>query len=95
MNQVEQWFSILQRKRFAAPNFADVAELEQRVLAFIAEWNEVAHPFNWTRASFDKVLAKIRCQQGRRLKFGRTRDKKESRKKGKQERNSSSFLNAR
>lgn len=59
MNQVEQWFSILQRKRFAAPNFADVAELEQKVLAFISEWNDVAHPFNWTRASFDKVLAKI------------------------------------
>jgi transposase len=59
MNQVEQWFSVLQRKRLAAPNFDDVAHLEQRILAFILEWNEVAHPFNWTRASFDKVLAKL------------------------------------
>jgi len=59
MNQVEQWFSILQRKRFAAPNFADVAELERKVLAFILEWNEVAHPFHWTQASFEKVLAGI------------------------------------
>ncbi len=24
MNQVEQWFSILQRKRLSAPNFADL-----------------------------------------------------------------------
>jgi hypothetical protein len=56
MNQVEQWFSILQRKRFRAPNFANLADLEAKVLAFIDEWNEAAHPFNWTSASFDKVL---------------------------------------
>jgi len=59
MNQVEQWFSILQRKRMVAPNFQDLADLEAKIVAFIVEWNEVAHPFNWTRASFDKVLAKV------------------------------------
>jgi hypothetical protein len=56
MNQVEQWFSILQRKRFGAPNFTDLADLEAKVLAFIEQWNEMAHPFKWTKASFDKVL---------------------------------------
>ncbi len=59
MNQVEQWFSILQRKRMAAPNFQDLADLEAKIAAFIAEWNEIAHPFNWTRESFAKVLAKV------------------------------------
>jgi hypothetical protein len=59
MNQVEQWFSILQRKRLTAPNFADLAVLEERLLAFLDEWNRHAHPFNWTARSFDKVLAKI------------------------------------
>lgn len=63
MNQVEQWFSILQRKRLRAPNFADLSDLESKVLAFIAEWNEAAQPFNWTEASFDKVLR--RAQSGR------------------------------
>jgi len=58
MNQVEQWFSILQRKRLAAPNFQDLVDLEAKIMAFIREWNQVAHPFNWTRESFDKVLAK-------------------------------------
>jgi hypothetical protein len=58
MNQVEQWFSILQRNRLAAPNFADLHDLEAKLLAFIAEWNEVAHPFKWSTKSFDKVLAK-------------------------------------
>ena len=59
MNQVEQWFSILQRKRLNAPNFADLADLQERVLAFIHEWNANAHPFNWTVKSFDKILAKV------------------------------------
>jgi transposase len=59
MNQVEQWFSILQRKRLSAPNFADLHALEERVLAFIDEWNAHAHPFNWTAKSFDKTIAKI------------------------------------
>jgi transposase len=59
MNQVEQWFSILQRKRLTAPNFADLDALEERVLAFIAEWNATAHPFAWTAKSFDKIIAKI------------------------------------
>jgi len=58
MNQVEQWFSILQRKRLVAPNFEDVVDLEAKIMTFIVEWNQVAHPFNWTRESFDKVLAK-------------------------------------
>lgn len=59
MNQVEQWFSILQRKRLTAPNFADLDALEERVHAFIAEWNEHAHPFAWTVRSCALVLAKI------------------------------------
>jgi hypothetical protein len=59
MNQVEQWFSILQRKRLVAPNFQDLADLEAKIVAFIAEWNDVAHPFNWTRESFTKVRAKV------------------------------------
>lgn len=59
MNQVEQWFSILQRKRMVAPNFRDLADLEAKIISFIAEWNDVAHPFNWTRESFTKVLAKV------------------------------------
>lgn len=59
MNQVEQWFSIVQRKRLTAPNFPDVNILEQRLLTFIKEWNETAHPFKWTAKSFVKVLAKV------------------------------------
>ena len=62
MNQVEQWFSILQRKRLRAPNFADLADLEAKILAFIDEWNEIAHPFDWTAESPPTPLE--RCPQG-------------------------------
>jgi transposase-like protein len=59
MNPVEQWFGILRRKRLRSPNFPDLAALQRAILQFIAEWNTFAHPFRWTSASFDKILAKI------------------------------------
>jgi hypothetical protein len=62
MNQVEQWFSILQRKRLRIADFADKAALAERLQAFIAEWNQVAHPFKWTTKSVAKVMAK--CKLG-------------------------------
>ena len=58
MNPVEQWFGILRRKRLRSPDFPDLAALQQAIHQFIAEWNEIAHPFRWTSASFEKVLAK-------------------------------------
>ena len=58
MNQVEQWFSILQRKRLAIADFADKAELAERLQAYIREWNEIAHPFNWSTKSVAKIMAK-------------------------------------
>jgi transposase len=58
MNQVEQWFSILQRKRLVIADFADKAELAERLQAFIREWNEVAHPFAWSTKSVAKIMAK-------------------------------------
>jgi len=58
MNQVEQWFSILQRKRLAIADFVDKAHLADRLQAFVREWNQHAHPFNWTRKSVTKIMAK-------------------------------------
>jgi transposase len=58
MNQVEQWFSILQRKRLRIADFADKAALAERLQAFIAEWDQVAHPFKWSTKSAAKVMAK-------------------------------------
>jgi hypothetical protein len=62
MNQVEQWFSILQRKRLRFSNFSDLAQLSERLMAFVAEWNSYAHPFNWSSKSATKVMAKCEAQ---------------------------------
>ena len=61
MNQVEQWFSILQRKRLCIADFADTTALAERLQAFINEWNQGAHPFNWRTKSVAKIMAK--CEQ--------------------------------
>ncbi len=58
MNQVEQWFSILQRKRLAIVDFANKSELAEKLHQFIAQWNEKAHPFNWSTKSVAKIMAK-------------------------------------
>lgn len=49
VNQVELFFSILQRQCLRPGSFRAPAELRRAVLAFIAAWNrDRAHPFRWT-----------------------------------------------
>jgi hypothetical protein len=57
MNQVEQWFSILQRQRWRIVDFASKAALRATLRQCIAAWNEGAHPFRWTTRSVAKVMA--------------------------------------
>lgn len=59
MNQVEQWFSILQRKRFRIVDFKDLDDLNSKVIQFIVEWNQHAHPFNWSTKSVSKIMADL------------------------------------
>ncbi len=48
VNQVELFFSILQRRCLRGASFRSTAELRNVVLAFIQRWNQCAHPFRWT-----------------------------------------------
>jgi putative transposase len=49
LNQIEIWLSILVRKLLKRGSFISVAELEAKVLAFIAYYNRtMAKPFAWT-----------------------------------------------
>ena len=49
MNQVEIWFSILQRRIIQYGDFATPHAQAQRVLGFIRHWNQKErHPFRWT-----------------------------------------------
>jgi hypothetical protein len=57
MNQVEQWCSILQRKRLRIVDFESKDHLRAKLAPFIHEWNQQAHPFNWSTKSVAKVMA--------------------------------------
>lgn len=59
MNQVEQWFSILQRKRLRIVDFDSKDHLRAKIEQFIHEWNQQAHPFNWSTKSVAKVMAAV------------------------------------
>ncbi len=62
MNQVEQWFSILQRKRFRIIDFDSKKYLQDRIERFIDEWNHRANPFNWSTKSVTKIMAKAQIK---------------------------------
>lgn len=47
-NQIELWFGILARRVLKRGDFASLDALRERLLAFIAYFNETAHPFRWT-----------------------------------------------
>lgn len=49
LNQVELWFSILVRRLLKRGSFTSIMDLRERILAFIAYWNQtMAKPFKWT-----------------------------------------------
>jgi len=48
LNQIEIWFSILVRRVIKRGNFSSVEALRERILAFIAYFNQTAKPFRWT-----------------------------------------------
>ena len=40
----------------------DLDHPAERLMAFVAEWNAHAHPFNWSTKSAAKVMAKYQAQ---------------------------------
>ncbi len=64
LNQIEIYFSIVQRKVLTPNDFVDLAEVQARLLAFQDHYERIARPFEWkfTRDDLDAVLAKIQRQ---------------------------------
>lgn len=48
LDQIELWFSILQRKLLQPNHFVSVAALEQALVDFIARYNQTAKPIKWS-----------------------------------------------
>jgi hypothetical protein len=61
LNQVEICFSIVQRKAITPNDFADLADLAKRILAFQDRYNATAEPFDWTytRADLNAFLKRL------------------------------------
>ena len=61
LNQIEIYFSVLQRKLLTPNDFADLNELEHRILDFQAHYERIAQPFEWkfTRADLHQVLRRL------------------------------------
>jgi len=61
LNQVEIYFSIIQRKVLQPNDYADLAELAGTLNKFEHRWNEVAQPFEWnfTRQDLAELLTRL------------------------------------
>jgi hypothetical protein len=61
LNQIEIYFSIIQRKVLTPNNFAALAEVEDRLLGFQEHYEQIAAPFEWkfTRADLDALLERF------------------------------------
>jgi hypothetical protein len=53
LNQVEIYFSMVQRKVLTPNDFADLAEVEVRLRLYEELTNRQLRPFNWTFTRFD------------------------------------------
>jgi hypothetical protein len=65
LNQVEIYFSIVQRKVVTPNDFRSLPELEDRLLAFQRRYEQTAKPFHWTftRADLADLLAKLKAKE--------------------------------
>lgn len=59
LNQVETFFSIIQKKVVTPNDFASTTELSQTLLAFVDRYNQAARPFNW-KFTADDLTALLR-----------------------------------
>lgn len=61
LNQIEIYFSIIQRKVLTPNDFPSLVAVEERLLQFQAHYEQIARPFRWTftRRDLAKVLTRL------------------------------------
>jgi len=69
LNQVEIYFSVVQRKVLTPNDFSCLAELEDRLLGFQHHYEQVAKPFDWrfTRAELRALLSRLSAHEPLRM----------------------------
>jgi hypothetical protein len=65
LNQIELYFSIVQRKALTPNEFDSLDALAERLLQFSARYRQIAQPFEWTftRQDLDRLLARIQTHE--------------------------------
>jgi hypothetical protein len=61
LNQIEIYFSVVQRKVVAPNDFTNLDEVQTRLLAFQRRYEQTAAPFDWhfTRSDLDRLLRRL------------------------------------
>jgi hypothetical protein len=69
LNQIEIYFSIVQRKVLTPNDFDDLAQLARRLNNFERHYNAIAEPFGWnfTRDRLDQLLTRLADHDQRQL----------------------------
>lgn len=71
LNQIEIYFSIVQRKALTPNDFPSLAAVEERLLTFQTHYETIARPFEWkfTRRDLAKLLNKINLHSHPQLRL--------------------------
>jgi transposase len=61
LNQIEIYFSVVQRKVLTPNDFVDLVEVQHRLLGFQRRYEQTAVPFDWhfTRTDLDRLLHRL------------------------------------
>ena len=64
LNQIEIYFSIIQRKVLTPNDFPSLAAVAERLTNFERHFESIAHPFEWkfTRADLNALIARMRVR---------------------------------
>ena len=62
LNQIEIYFSIIQRKALTPNDFSSLQALEERIIDFQKYYEQIAKPFEWkfTRKDLNLLISKIK-----------------------------------
>ena len=64
LNLVERWFGMITNEAIRRGSFDSVAQLERAINAYLAEWNDEAKPFTWTKTP-GQILWRIQRAKAR------------------------------
>ena len=53
LNLVERWFALITTQAIRRGSFDSVTRLERAIMRWLAQWNQQARPFRWTKSAAD------------------------------------------